>query len=338
MACLNKLQLGIHVRFKHGKDLKTAKLVLWTCGDVEKNPGPGNSRSEILRKFRKSQQTRILKMIHKMNGSSEPKPLYKEIPEWWPPGVPFVNISNQGDENESRECFDALIDLLLRNKSTIPSEFLSVLSCYKDLDNSRRKNKQSRGHGSRVSQCKQSLIAWMEVKNTEKVLYSKRSSYHDDLRGLLCLLKEQQRHGEPIPDDIKDLCREIASTEREESEDKILSGVTTGKRKYTCSSCSTKEEVSPRDFEVAASKKAKLDATDGMSLSPTLRQKQVTNQVLTTPSTTIDVTSQVENNDFSKGAQNGLPVLDFLIDDSEWTDNTEMQFDDVDAFLDSLLV
>ncbi|XP_062584496.1 uncharacterized protein LOC134246186 [Saccostrea cucullata] len=114
---------------------KVAILVLWTCGDVELNPGP-LARSQILRKFRRFTQTMLLEMIYKNSGQSMPKHRYSSSPPGWDtykPEIKFQNISNQTGKED--EVFNKMI-WLLQNWCAVPlsSEWRVLLNNYNNLN------------------------------------------------------------------------------------------------------------------------------------------------------------------------------------------------------------
>ena len=201
LSVLRHTSPSARTKIKHGIDTikKAIKLILWACGDIEQNPGPRNSRSEILRKFRKSQQSSILIMLYERHGNgSKAISLYKEKPDWWPCDVPFVNITNHQVENESRACFDTSIELLKSSSPNFPAEWLSILGHYQDFMN-------KKGDEQYLNLCKEKLIDWMNSKKIEKALQvSDSSSFMDDLRKKLKVLEDMVSQEEQIPADITD--------------------------------------------------------------------------------------------------------------------------------------
>ncbi|KAK3103759.1 hypothetical protein FSP39_021696 [Pinctada imbricata] len=203
LSILLNTSLGARPRLKHGvgTTANVAKLILWVCGDVELNPGPGNSRSEILRRFRKSQQSSILIMLyeHLNDQCSVPKSLYKDVPAWWPKDTPFVNISNhKKEEDKCIACFDMSVELLKSAVSGISPDLTNILGHYKDLLN-------KCGDNAYLEMCKDKLLDWMGSKKIQKALQTvDTKSFMDDLRLKLKVLEDLANQGETIPDDIAD--------------------------------------------------------------------------------------------------------------------------------------
>ncbi|KAK3102974.1 hypothetical protein FSP39_015429 [Pinctada imbricata] len=207
LSMLLSVSFGGRTRLKHGigTTTKVTKLILWVCGDVELNPGPGNSRSEILRRFRKSQQSSILIMLYKQyDHSSVSTALYKEVPIWWPKGTPFVNITNRKrkegmrpiTEEECITCFNKSIELLNDSVSDLSPDWVVILRHYNDLLN-------KCGDNTHLEHCKDKLIEWMGSKRIQKALETvDTKSFMDDLRLKLRVLGDLANQGEVIPDDI----------------------------------------------------------------------------------------------------------------------------------------
>ena len=176
--------------------LKVVKLILWTCGDIEVNPGPGNARSEVLRRFRKTQQTPVLHQIYKAKCLQPPKVHYTKggtvvPPPGWDenPETPFVNISNHKIERESIRCFQKMIEIL-RPFPKVPEDLKHVLTSYEHL-------LQNSGEKEYLQKCKDDLIKWMDP-------------FSDDvLRSMLQSLLEQKEKGREFPSDIAHMFKKI---------------------------------------------------------------------------------------------------------------------------------
>ncbi|XP_062593183.1 uncharacterized protein LOC134254662 isoform X2 [Saccostrea cucullata] len=172
---------------------KALLLVLWTCGDVEQNPGPnkttpGKRRSEILREFRRSVQTILLELIYKAYGEEMPsKPYSKNPPGWdeYQPEIKFGNISNLKSRED--KIFNKMI-YLLKNQKPVPlsSEWEALLSHYTNLHEKLE-----------VAESKKALNCWMLEKNLAPLLKS-YSEDVDDPSGevlIMCVNILKKAHG-----------------------------------------------------------------------------------------------------------------------------------------------
>ncbi|XP_061186318.1 uncharacterized protein LOC133194359 [Saccostrea echinata] len=113
---------------------KALLLVLWTCGDVEVNPGPTIkrlARSEVLRKFQRCSQTPIVKLIYEISQTEIPKSLYIQGPPGWKKDDEFKNISNLNKGGE--EIFNKLILLFKEKWNPLPPEWDVLLKHYQNL-------------------------------------------------------------------------------------------------------------------------------------------------------------------------------------------------------------
>ena len=193
--------------------LKIVKLILWTCGDIELNPGPRNARSEVLRRFRKTQQTPILLQIYTAKGLNSPKALYTRdrtimSPSWWDecsPEVPFVNISNHKNEEESIRCFQKMIEII-HALPNVPEDLKIVLTSYEEL-------KQKSREKEYLQKCKDDLINWMDRAMIEKTQQNVKNPLSDDaLRVMLQSTLEQIKNGREVAPDIADMCMQIVES------------------------------------------------------------------------------------------------------------------------------
>ncbi|XP_062585238.1 uncharacterized protein LOC134246910 [Saccostrea cucullata] len=152
---------------------KALLLVLWTCGDVERNPGPNetttaNGRSQILRKFRRFSQTMLLELIYKVYGEEmSSKPHSKSPPGWdeYKPEIKFGNISNLKSGED--KVFNKML-YVLKNQKPVPlsSDWEVLLSHYNNLNEKLE-----------VEESKKALNCWMLEKNLAPLL----QSYSEDV-------------------------------------------------------------------------------------------------------------------------------------------------------------
>ncbi|XP_062578557.1 uncharacterized protein LOC134240487 [Saccostrea cucullata] len=162
---------------------KAVLLVLWTCGDVEVNPGPTEntsttSRSQILRSFRRRSQKDLVKLIYQHAGEEIPKEIFKHHPPGWgdyKPEIEFGNISNLPTGSScnlgSKEdnIFSKIIHIL-QNKTYVPlsPEWESLLRHYNNL-NTKIKQEES----------KKAIIRWLHEKKLTTTLQAYAEEVED---------------------------------------------------------------------------------------------------------------------------------------------------------------
>lgn len=132
--------------------VRSLSLLILCCGDVESNPGPpkvqpGPSKtapSETIRKFTRSFQPELVRLIYEANDEPTPKAMYKQSPPGWDSlndGIEFKSICNA--KRGGNEIFDKLIKLYKRTVKTIPNDILDVIICYENLRDSTLKNEET---------------------------------------------------------------------------------------------------------------------------------------------------------------------------------------------------
>lgn len=124
-------------------------LLIVSCGDVERNPGPPKKeacKSEVLRQFMRSIQSDLVKLVYKANKQEPPKHLYKKVPPGWDAfeeNTEFKNICNS--KKEGNKTFDKLVKLCRRKvKGLIPKNILDVIVCYENLRDSKKDSDETK--------------------------------------------------------------------------------------------------------------------------------------------------------------------------------------------------
>ncbi|XP_055999687.1 uncharacterized protein LOC125654927 isoform X2 [Ostrea edulis] len=174
---------------------KAVLLVLWTCGDVERNPGPANTkrltRSEILRKFRRFTQMQLLEFIY--NGSEMPKHPFRKPPPGWnddKPEIEFKNISNTKSGEE--EIFDKMLCLIEKKQIPLPHEWVDILRHYNNLK--AKRNEEASKTAMEQWMLEEDILRFLP-KITEYV--GKTDSLHEKIYNLskIIALKSSLSHG-----------------------------------------------------------------------------------------------------------------------------------------------
>lgn len=117
-------------------------LLVLSCGDVERNPGPPpetSPRSEVLRRFRRCIQSELVKHIYIDNKHDLPTHLYERDPPGWnkfDKETKFENICNI--KTGGSQTFDKLVKLFKKDVRPIPRDILDVIVCYEKLRDSKR--------------------------------------------------------------------------------------------------------------------------------------------------------------------------------------------------------
>ncbi|XP_052706764.1 uncharacterized protein LOC128182201 [Crassostrea angulata] len=117
-------------------------LLILSCGDVERNPGPppeSAPRSEVLRRFTRFIQSELVKHIYKANNYNLPTHLYERDPPGWnrfEKDTKFENICNI--KTGGSQTFDKLVKLFKKDVRPIPTDIFDVIVCYEKLRDSKR--------------------------------------------------------------------------------------------------------------------------------------------------------------------------------------------------------
>lgn len=117
-------------------------LLILSCGDVERNPGPppeSAPRSEVLRRFTRCMQSELVKLIYKANNHDLPTHLYERDPPGWnkfDKDTKFENICNI--QKGGSQTFDKLVKLFKKDVKPIPRDIFDVIVCYEKLRDSKR--------------------------------------------------------------------------------------------------------------------------------------------------------------------------------------------------------
>ena len=113
--------------------LVVVKLILWRCGDIERNPGPAHVLSELIRQQQGSLQQFLLSMIHQAEGITPPMSLCTGRPPGLDPNISFIDITKNNDESENRKCLEHLIKRC-QNSPNIPDAMKKALDTYEFVD------------------------------------------------------------------------------------------------------------------------------------------------------------------------------------------------------------
>lgn len=117
-------------------------LLVLSCGDVERNPGPppeSAPRSEVLRRFTRCIQSELVKHIYQAYNHNLPTHLYERDPPGWNKfdiETKFENICNI--KTGGSQTFDKLVKLFKKDVRPIPRDILDVIVCYEKLRDSKR--------------------------------------------------------------------------------------------------------------------------------------------------------------------------------------------------------
>nr|AKV63158.1 N-U2 [Pinctada fucata] len=174
---------------KHGTSLKVTRLVLYICGDIERNPGP------VQRDFRKSEQTPLLLMIYRKLNTEPPsmKSFYTDGPPFFwnqyedVTDAEYFNIPNVAKHNKEKgtcykeedcqKCFQRIIDIL-RNvmREEIPDDLNKVLRCYEVLTSRKKGSKENKEY---YEQCEKEIKIWLSKKQRGKTQKDHNASKSD---------------------------------------------------------------------------------------------------------------------------------------------------------------
>lgn len=123
-------------------------LLILSCGDVERNPGPPPElapRSEVLRRFTRCIQSELVKHIYQANNHDLPTHLYERDPPGWnkfDKKTAFENICNI--QKGGSQTFDKLVKLFKKDVRPIPTDILDVIVCYEKLRDSKRNSDETK--------------------------------------------------------------------------------------------------------------------------------------------------------------------------------------------------
>lgn len=123
-------------------------LLILSCGDVERNPGPPPElapRSEVLRRFTRCIQSELVKHIYQANNHNLPTHLYERDPPGWnkfDKNTAFENICNI--QKGGSQTFDKLVKLFKKDVRPIPTDILDVIVCYEKLRDSKRNSDETK--------------------------------------------------------------------------------------------------------------------------------------------------------------------------------------------------
>ena len=117
---------------------KIAVLILWSCGDIERNPGPV---SDDLRDFCKKMISLLIIEYWECKGGKLGQADYKRRPDEWPKDddkdnkVWFGDPSKCKNKQDRDAMLNCLLDICLRKGVKVPKEWLSLIDKYrKGLD------------------------------------------------------------------------------------------------------------------------------------------------------------------------------------------------------------
>lgn len=124
-------------------------LLILSCGDVERNPGPPPelaARSEVLRRFTRCIQSELVKHIYIANNLDLPTHLYERDPPGWnkfEKDTKFENICNI--KTAGSQTFDKLVKLFKKDPvKHIPRNIWDVIVCYEKLRDSKRNSDETK--------------------------------------------------------------------------------------------------------------------------------------------------------------------------------------------------
>lgn len=115
-------------------------LLILSCGDVERNPGPppeSAPRSEVLRRFMRCIQSDLVRHIYRAKKQDLPTRLYERDPPGWnkfDKDTKFENICNI--QKGGSQTFDKLVKLFKKEVKHIPKDIFDVIVCYEKLRDS----------------------------------------------------------------------------------------------------------------------------------------------------------------------------------------------------------
>ena len=126
---------------------KVALLILWSCGDVEQNPGP--AISDIARDFCKKIISLLLIQYQEMKLGRKPSQAdYKQKPDGWPVSIQYKDPSKC--TNEVRDAMMSTIrQLCIDSGVAIPTEWTRRIGKYQELQTrqcTKAKKEEIAGH------------------------------------------------------------------------------------------------------------------------------------------------------------------------------------------------
>ena len=180
MLCVNivsdcRKKLRLRNRYE-----KVVILILWRCGDIERNPGPPNAVihiSDVSRDFCKKMISLLVIKYWESKGEKLGQADYKKKPAYWPENVDFRDPSKCKREpmNTMLKC---LHETCLAEKVDVPSQWLTLIEKHKTLHSNEFNKLQKK-------QDADDLSTWLcELRSLETV---------DQLFDRLAASKDQER-------------------------------------------------------------------------------------------------------------------------------------------------
>lgn len=211
-------------------------LLIVSCGDVERNPGPpkkgqkGLCKSEVLRQFMRCIQSTLVMLLYKAKCQDPPAQLYKKDPPGWDTldkDTKFKNVCNI--KRDGNQTFDKLVKLCMREKDTVPEDILYVLNCYENLRDSKNDSNETKSwkvalenyvSRNRSMKNKNSIIDHLDKKVLTEVVEKGTEGVK---QGNISFSLEEARHICGALDDLKAAVKEIMDQMTEQVKRKNLS-------------------------------------------------------------------------------------------------------------------
>lgn len=135
--------LSIKINWFFNPSASFQSLLIVSCGDVERNPGPPKKearKSEVLRQFMRCTQSDLVKLVYQAYQQDPPNQLYKKVPPGWDAfdeDIKFKNVCNS--KREGNKTFDKLVKLCKKEaEDLIPKNVSDVIVCYENLRDSKK--------------------------------------------------------------------------------------------------------------------------------------------------------------------------------------------------------
>ena len=170
---------------------KVVILILWRCGDIEKNPGP--PISDITRDFcKKMISLLVIKYWESKEGGKLCHADYKRKPAGWPQNVEYVDPSTC--KNETRIIMlKRLREFCLAEEVGIPYQWLTLIDNYQTLLSNGCDKSQKKQYADDMN----SWLYELRFLETADQLFDRLPSLPDQQNGVLHLFKQLKQY---VPD------------------------------------------------------------------------------------------------------------------------------------------
>lgn len=197
---------------------KAVILILWRCGDVERNPGPATS--DISRDFcKKMISMLVIRYWESKEGRDLCQADYKKEPIGWPENVWFGDPSTC--KNETRNTMlKSLREICLADEVEVPNQWMVLIEKYQTLQENRCDKSQKKQYATDLY----SWICQLRSLETTEQLFDRLSDIAEQERD--CVLEHVFKR---LKQYLPDLSSESLQSRNTEKESIISKAYETGK-------------------------------------------------------------------------------------------------------------